>query len=130
MITLSLKVQGLTEVSAALAQLPAEFRAVVAETIDEGSAIIEAEARVRVPVDQGTMKRSLGRNVRADGLQAAVGFGDPKARFVEFETKDTRAQPSLWPAFRRGARFIRRELREWAARAGLRVRFKTKRGRR
>lgn len=127
MTRFSITVDGLTEVTGNLARLPEDFRAVVAETIDEGSAIIESETRARVPVDKGTMKLSLGRNVRSDGLQASVGFGDVKARFVEFATVDTPAQPSLWPAFRRGARYIRRQMRDWAARAGQRVRFKTKR---
>lgn len=130
MIRFKVEAVGLTEVSAALASLPAEFRAVVAETIDQGSAMIEVDYKAHAPVDEGDLVRSIGRNVRSDGLQAAIGAGEVHAPFVEFGTNDTPAQPALWPAFKRGTRFIRRQIREWAARAGMRVRLRTKRFRR
>ena len=88
------------------------------------------------------------RNVRDDGLQASVGSGDKKARFVEFATNDTPAQPFLYPAFRVGAKYIRASMRNWAKNAAQSaiegnvnagrtsigsvggVSFRTKRGRR
>lgn len=125
----SVRVDGLTEAKATVALLPEAFREVVAEAIEVGSRIILSEAGRRVPIRHGTLKRSLGRNVRADGLQAAVGSGDKKARFVEFATNDTPAQPFLWPGFLAGRRFIRGTMKDWGDDAGNRARFKTKRGR-
>ena len=98
-----------------------------------GSRIILTEAYRRVPKppglsgkSKGTLARSLARNVRSDGLQAAVGSGDKKARFVEFATEDTPAQPFLYPAFRLGAKYIRAVMKDWAKNAGQKARFRTK----
>lgn len=124
------RLDGLTEAKAAVEALPQAFRETIAQTFEVGAAIIEGEADARVPVAKGTMKASLGTRLREDGLQATVGYGDPKARFVEFSTVDTPAQPSLWPAFRIGARFVRKMMRTWGEEAGERVRFKVKRGKR
>lgn len=139
MIRFALRVDGLTEATAAMAQLPVEFRAEAIRSIDEGSALIEVEYRARVPVGDaiagryakdrtpGELKRSIGRNVREDGLQAAVGSGSPRAKWVEFATEDTPAQPALRPAYRRGVRLIRQQMKEWGARAGQRVRVRSRR---
>lgn len=126
----SVRIDGLTEARATIALLPESFKAVVREALEIGGNIILSETNARVPVRFGKMKASLGRNVRDDGLQVAVGFGDPKARFVEFATNDTPARPSLYPAFRLGARFVRRSMRAWTDDAGNRARFKTKRSNR
>lgn len=126
----SVRVDGLTEARATVALLPESFKAVVREALEIGGNIILYETNRRVPVRFGTLKRSLGRNVREDGLQVSVGFGDKKAQWVEFATEDTPAQPSLYPAFRLGARFVRRSMRDWTDDAGNRARFKTKRSNR
>lgn len=126
----SVRVDGLTEARASVAALPQAFKDVAAEELLIGSNIILTETNARVPVRFGKLKASLGRNIREDGLQIAVGFGDPKAQWVEFATEDTPAQPSLFPAFRLGARYIRRTMRSWAEKAGERVAFKTKRSNR
>lgn len=130
MAKLSVRVDGLTEARATTAALPEAFKAVVREALEIGGNIILYETNRRVPIRFGKMKASLGRNVRDDGLQVAVGFGDPKAKFVEFATNDTPAQPSLFLAFKLGARFIRRSMRDWTDDAGNRARFKTKRSNR
>lgn len=121
------RVDGLTEAKAALALLPEEFRIQAAETIDVGTAIMESEARNRVPYDEGDLDRSIGRNVREDGLQASVGTPLPHGRFQELGTEHNPAQPWLYPAFRVGARFIRREMKEWTARVGRKVSVRARR---
>lgn len=124
------RVDGLTEAKATIAALPEAFKEQVREALDIGSAIILSEAGRRVPVRHGTLKQSLGRNIRADGLQASIGSGDKKAQWVEFATNDTPAQPFLFLAFRLGARFIRASMRNWAENAGIQARFKVKRSNR
>lgn len=123
----NVRVDGLTEAKETTALLPEAFKEVVRESLEIGSRIILSEAGLRVPVRSGKLKQSLGRNVREDGLQAAVGSGDYKAKFVEFGTNDTPAQPFLYPAFRAGAKFIRRQMRDWAGDAGERAKTRTKR---
>ena len=72
-------VDGLTQAKKALAALPEAFREQAAKTIGEGSQIILSEAQQRAPVGDDPLKPghirlkpSLGREVRGDGLQAAV----------------------------------------------------------
>lgn len=114
-------IDGLTEAKAAIASLPEAFREVASDTIEIGSRIILTEAIRKVPEDKGTLKNSLGRNVREDGLQASIGAGDYKAKFLEFGTDDTRAQPFLFPAYRKGARFVRSQMKGWTEKAGKKV---------
>ena len=129
MARVSVRVDGLTKARATVAALPEAFKEEAREAIEVGSRIILIEAARRVPYRKGTLKRSLARNVRSDGLMAAVGSGDKKARFVEFSTNDTPAQPFLYPAFRLGAKYIRATMKDWAEKAGQKARFRTKRGR-
>ncbi len=119
-------VDGLTEVKAALSQLPEAFRAVVADSIAIGSNIILMEAVGRVPFRDGDLKASLKRNVRSDGLQATVQATDYKAFWNEFGTSDTPAQPFMRPAFKLGAKYVRGRVRGWAKEAGEKVRTRTK----
>ncbi len=107
-------IDGLTEARKSLALLPEAFKQQARDAIDIGSAITLTEAARRVPVRYGNLKRSLGRNVRDDGLQAVVGSSDWKAIFQEFGTSDTPRQSFLWPAYRQGARFIRQSMKNWA----------------
>jgi HK97 gp10 family phage protein len=120
-------IDGLTEVNAALAALPEAFREVAAETLQAGGAVISAEADARVPVDEGDLKGSGDSAVREDGLQVTVGYSDPKGRWVEFATNDTPAQPFLYPAFQIGARFVRKQMRNWGKAAGEKVRTRVRR---
>lgn len=126
-------VDGLTQAKKALASLPEAFREVAADTIEIGSRIILTEAASRAPVGWEALrpghvrlKPSLGREVRSDGLQASVGSGDFTAPWVEFGTKKNAAKPFLWPAYRLGARFVRKQMRNWAQKAGEKVRMRQK----
>lgn len=107
----SVQVEGLSEAKATVAALPDAFKEGIADAIDVGSAIILTEADRRVPVRTGTLKHSGSRSVRGDGMEAIVGYSDFKAHFVEFGTNDTPAEPFLYPAFRIGAKYIRKVLR-------------------
>lgn len=128
-LKIDVRVDGLTKARETVALLPQAFKDVAIEALEIGSRIILSEAGRRVPVRFGKLKASLGRNVRSDGLQIAVGSGDKKARFVEFATNDTPAQPFLYPGFRLGSRFIRASMKDWPEEAGIRARAKTKLGR-
>lgn len=114
-------IDGLTQAKANVAALPEAFKEVVRETLEVGSRIILHEAGQRVPVRYGALKRSLGRNVREDGLQIAIGSGDWKAKFQEFGTNDTPRQAFLYPAYRLGAKYIRAQMKRWAVDAATKV---------
>ena len=120
-------VDGLTEAYAALDAIPEAVRDFLADIIDTGSAIIESEAHRRVPIDEGDLDRSIGRNVREDGLQAAVGSDLEYAPFVELGTAHAPAQPWLYPAYLAGARFIRRRTKDFEKETGMRLRVRSKR---
>lgn len=123
---MAVRIDGLTEAKATFDLLPPAFVEVASETIGTGTDIMWAEAYSRAPFRTGKLKQSIHRNVRADGLQAAVGSSDHIAKFVELGTNDTPAEPFLYPGFRIGARHIRTEMRAWADEAGMRARFRTK----
>jgi HK97 gp10 family phage protein len=131
----TIRIDGLTEAKATIAALPEAFKEVAGESIHEGTDIMWSEAEARAPVGSGRdvhpgmLKASIGKNERADGLQASVGSGVVYAKFVEFGTGDTPAEPFLYPAFRIGARVIRGQMRGWADDAGNRAKLRTKRGR-
>lgn len=113
----SIRIDGLTEARATVALLPQAFKDQARGSLEIGRRIILTETARRVPVRYGTLLNSLGSNTRADGLQIAVGFGDKKAKWVEFATNDTPAQPSLYPGFRAGSKFVRSDMRNWSNRA-------------
>lgn len=123
----SVSITGLREAKEALGAIPEAMRFEVALTIRQGAGIIEADYRRRIRKRTGETAQSIGMNVREDGLQAAVGAGDPVARFLELGTFRTRRYPALYPAFLRGARHVRRQMRGWVPATGNRVRFKTRR---
>ena len=126
-------IDGLTQARKNIAALPEAFREVMAEEFQVGGRIILGEAAARAPVGfralqpgHVRLKPSLGMTTSDDGLQVAVGSGDFTAPWVEFGTNDTRAQPFLFPAFRLGMRYVRRQMRSWAKKAGEKVRLGTK----
>lgn len=123
---LDVTVDGLDEAKATVAAFPEAMKGVIADAIDVGSAIILTEANRRVPVLSGALKRSGSRSVRGDGQEAIVGYSDFKAKWIEFGTNDTPAEPFLYPAFRLGAKYIRKVLRTAAEEAGERARFRTR----
>lgn len=134
-----IQIQGVNETKLRLEQVTKEFREVVADTFEVGSAIIEGEAHARAPIGDpiqgrygttgapGELRASIGRNVSEDGLRADVGTGKRYARWVEFATVDTPAQPFLYPAFRVGVKYIRKQLRTWGKAVGQKIRTRTRR---
>lgn len=119
------RIDGLTEVRATLAALPEGVRSIIGEEFARGAREILDGARQRVPVRDGDLVRSLGSNVREDGLQATVGSGLLYSRFVELGTSDTPKQPFLYPPFRIFARTFRKRMKDTEPR----LRAKIKRGR-
>jgi HK97 gp10 family phage protein len=120
------RIDGLTDAKKALAELSPAFTEVAVKTIDDGTDIMYTEARKNVPFRTGALLLSIGKNTSAEGLQASVGSGLEYAKYQEFGTKKSRARPFLGPAYRIGARHIRREMRAWAKEAVQKIKTRTK----
>jgi HK97 gp10 family phage protein len=121
------EVDGLTGVTDTIHEIPETMREVIADTFEEAAPMMEREAEIRAPIDEGDLLRSIGNRIRSDGLQFVVYAGADHAVFVEFGTEDTPAQAFLQPAYRRGARWIRQKMKTWGTVLGMKVRFRTKR---
>ena len=63
----------------------------------------QADAQRLAPVDTGNLRNSITTSVQGDGLRAAVVATASYARFVEFPTSRTAAQPFMGPATDRNA---------------------------
>lgn len=126
----AVRIDGLVEAKEMFSRLPDALHAEVADTIEKAAEIIESEAKLRVPYEDGDLHDSIGLNIREDGLMAAVGAGAFYARFVEFGWLYAPAQPYLFPAFRWGARYVRGRMKHWPLTAAQKARARVRRGKR
>ncbi len=95
-----------------LEALEEKWRAGLAAVVQSAAQTAFEQARERVPVDTGALRRSLA--VRTDGMSARVTAGTPYAAYVELGTGGARGQmpqPYMRPAFEAGAaQAVRRAL--------------------
>lgn len=78
----------------------AAARAAMVRGVEIGARLIENEAKARVPVRTGTLRRSINTEVREQGNRviAQVGPNTEYAAFIEFGTSRMAAQPYMRPA--------------------------------
>lgn len=101
----SVKVTGLRELNDVLSKLaPNVQKRVAGNAIRAGARLVATDAKRRVPVDTGQLKRSIvvraAKGVRT-GVGAVVAILRPRSRIahlIEFGTSKTAAQPFLRPA--------------------------------
>lgn len=79
----------------------ADIKKAVAVEIERSARTIEGEAKQKVAVDTGTLRRSINTKMASGGLSATVAAGTNYGRFVEFGTRRMGARPFLIPAFER-----------------------------
>ena len=65
---------------------------------ENGKALQEASQR-KAPVDTGTLKRSIGLEIRDGGLTAEVEPTAEYAAYVEYGTRYMSAQPYMRPSY-------------------------------
>ena len=82
-------------------EITEELKDIVQTTAD----LVENNAKQNAPVDTGNLRKYITAKVGRDGLTAQVGIRGKRARkkafyahFVEFGTRELRAQPFLFPA--------------------------------
>jgi HK97 gp10 family phage protein len=95
-------------------ELPKKARAALEAAMLESATLIEAGAKLRVPVETGELRETIRhgpvRVGKRGGLYVAISAGKTTpdgyntARIVEFGTVDTLAQPFLLPAYRANRR--------------------------
>jgi HK97 gp10 family phage protein len=113
----SVRVDGLREIEAALHELPkATGKNVVTRVLKKRGEPIANTARANAPVDQGQLRDSIGvstklskrqkrihRKEGPDDIEVFVGAGAlPQAHMVEFGTDQMPAQPFMRPAWDKG----------------------------
>lgn len=127
---MSIDVEGTEDVVAAFRELPDAIREVIGEKIETTAGIIHSEARRRVPYDDGDLDRDIKIKLSPRKQYARVGNDLFYAPFQELGTLRSPAQPYLYPAFRAGARYLRREMRGWGNEVGAQIRGRARRRRR
>ena len=67
--------------------------------VRRNGAELQARAQRKAPVDTGTLKRSIGLEIRDGGLTAESEATAEYAPYVEWGTRFMKAQPFMRPAF-------------------------------
>lgn len=103
----NLKITGASALNAALLELSTDVAGRLGEnSVRAGARVIAAEARQRVPVETGELKKSIRmfseRNRKAGERTAYAGTRLFYGRFVEFGTVHQSAKPFLRPALDEG----------------------------
>jgi len=93
------ELEGQEEFRRALAGLRLGVLRELKARVQESAEVIEAGAKARVPVDEGTTHDSIKIIYRDGGLAASIGSGYFVARFVEQGVNGRPAKPFLNPAF-------------------------------
>ena len=84
-----------------LPEIRERLKDVVERKFTDGADAAARAARDRAPVRTGTLRRSIRVNEarrRGSRIEASVSTDVPYARFVEYGTSDTPAQPFMTPA--------------------------------
>jgi HK97 gp10 family phage protein len=127
-VTFAARVIGLREAKKAIADLPGAYARTMSERIEETAGNIAQEAGRTAPRGtSGDLARSYTYEMRPDKLGARVGTNTYYATFTELGTRRQRAQPHLFPAFQRGVRELRRNLRTLTEDTGTRLRVRRSR---
>lgn len=112
--------RGLARMRARLDAIPAKIKADLQPALDTSVNELADMQRRLVPVDEGDLKSSIEVHPGAHELQRIVKVGGPRAhhaRWVEFGTAHTPAQPFFWPAYRALQKRIRARLGRAAGKA-------------
>lgn len=117
MATNQIKIEGLDEMKAILRVAAAQARKAAAEATSQEVGLVEHDARMGAPIDEGVLMDSIVG--RSSGSYGEVRAGARHGLFVEYGTYKDPVQPFMWPAAERSrARFPTKA----AARMGMALR--------
>ena len=91
-----IKVNGLDQLNAKLRK-NMDLNAVKI-IVKKNGADLQKKAQHYVPVDTGTLKRSIGLNIKDGGLTAVVAPTTDYAEYVQYGTRFMESQPYMRPA--------------------------------
>ena len=94
----TVKVAGSEKLERKLKQLPEHMQEGLRTAVRDSAKAIRADARTRVPVDSGDLRKSIKFRTAKGGLSATIRVDEFYGRFVEFGTTSQAAQPFLGPA--------------------------------
>jgi HK97 gp10 family phage protein len=101
MAMFTIKIEGIAELKKTFSQIDSELQAALKEALSAGAAVVVRDAKIRCPVDTGTLRRSL-REIRKIGspgrIESNVGTDIEYAPHVEYGTRYQASQPYLRPA--------------------------------
>ena len=116
-MTLKIEVKGIENLQRALDQR--RWRSIIANRMLKAAEIVRTTARTLVPVDTGTLRRSIHTTLHSAGgeITAQIGSNLPYAPFMEYGTGMLTSPPRSrhWPPGR--------ALQGWAQRHGFRSGF-------
>lgn len=99
---MNMELKGLEQLINKLQDYQVDKKAEVSEIVKETAFKIQAGAKQRAPVDTGHMKRNIKVDIASDEMSAEIGTRGDDVEYsvhVEFGTKNTPAQPFLFPAY-------------------------------
>lgn len=97
-VEMSAKWRGIAEARKAFAKLPEVARAAANKSVDDSRKAVVADAKARVPVLTGALKKSIGSRQDKRRAKATVFAKAPHAHLVEFGTVHSAAKPFMLPA--------------------------------
>lgn len=99
---INIELKGLEDMIGNLKDYETAKKNDVSNVIKETAFKIQANAKLRTPVLTGHLKRNIKVDISPDEMSAEIGTKENDveyAKYVEFGTKNTHAQPFLFPAF-------------------------------
>lgn len=116
----TVQVEGLPEAKRQIGRAAKVIHQAAREALMESALAIHEEARSRVPVDSGSLRRGIKVYPSKRGDVIEIGVKDPDldyAQFVEFGTSSEPAQPFLTPALEAERRKLERRIAKHVERA-------------
>lgn len=105
-----IKIEGIAELDKKLAR--SIKKQAVRSIVKKNGAALQKKAQKNAPVDTGTLERSIGLEIKDDGMTAVVEPTAEYAAYVEYGTRFMKAQPYLKPAFEEQQRKFESDMKD------------------
>ncbi len=105
---MAIKFAGINELKIAL-EKKMDLSA-VKRVVAQNGAELQVKAQRNAPVDTGTLKRSIGLEIKDGGLKAKAEATAEYAPYVEWGTRYMNAQPYIGPAFNEQKEQFKRDM--------------------
>lgn len=106
-----IKFNGLDELLNGLNALKKGCNSEVSKIVKHCGSICQREEMRKVPVDTGTLKRSIYLEISNLGLTATIEPTANYASYVEFGTRFMAAQPYVRPAYRKATNEFKKRMK-------------------